>query len=156
MEENMLRARKLESLGVLAGGIAHDFNNFLTVVQGNIELAKGRLDADEPLQEILNQTANACQRAVLLSSQLLTFARGGSPVRRVLSASKLVMDAVQLARAGAPTSISVSIAGDLRSAHVDPSQIGQVFHNILLNARQAMPDRGSIGGRAEYVDSPTS
>ena len=101
IEEELLRARKLESLGVLAGGIAHDFNNFLTVVQGNIEMAKMRLDADAPVQAILDETVNACQRAAFLSSQLLTFAKGGAPVRRVVSVAKLVMDAVNLARAGA-------------------------------------------------------
>ena len=84
-EEELLRARKLESLGVLAGGIAHDFNNFLTVVQGNIEMAKMRLDPDEPVQAILDQAASACQRANFLSSQLLTFAKGGVPVRRLVS-----------------------------------------------------------------------
>ncbi len=107
IEEELLRARKLESLGVLAGGIAHDFNNFLTVVQGNVEMAKMRLDPDEPVQAILDQTASACQRAAFLSSQLLTFAKGGAPVRRLVSVAELVTDAVHLARAGAQTSIEV-------------------------------------------------
>ena len=149
IEEQLLRARKLESLGVLAGGIAHDFNNFLTVVQGNVEIAKMRLDPEEPVQAILDQTASACQRAVFLSSQLLTFAKGGAPVRRLVSVSKLVIDAAQLARAGAQTSIQVSVADDLRFAEVDPSQIAQVLHNILLNARQAMPEAGIIEIHAE-------
>ena len=152
VEEELLRARKLESLGVLAGGIAHDFNNFLTVVQGNIELAKMRLDPAEPVREILDQTANACQRAVFLSSQLLTFAKGGAPVRRLASLADLVTDAVHLARAGAPTSIEVDIAPGLWYAEVDPGQIGQVLHNILLNARQAMPEGGIIEVHAENVD----
>lgn len=72
MEEELLRARKLESLGVLAGGIAHDFNNFLTIVQGNIEVAKAKLGLGQPVQEILDQTTGACQLAALLSLQLLT------------------------------------------------------------------------------------
>ena len=76
IEDELLRARKLESLGVLAGGIAHDFNNFLTVVQGNLELLKMQLESQEPVQEILDDTATACERAVFLSSQLLTFAKG--------------------------------------------------------------------------------
>jgi signal transduction histidine kinase/ActR/RegA family two-component response regulator len=151
IEEELLRARKLESLGVLAGGIAHDFNNFLTVVQGNIELAKAHLDPGEPTQEILDKTATACRRAAFLSSQLLTFAKGGSPVRRVVSVAELVMDAVHLARAGASISIAVNIAEDLRFAEVDPGQIGQVLHNILVNARQAMPEGGIIEVRAENV-----
>jgi signal transduction histidine kinase/CheY-like chemotaxis protein len=151
IEEELLRARKLESLGVLAGGIAHDFNNFLTVVQGNIEMAKLRLDPKDSVQAILDQTASACQRATFLSSQLLTFAKGGAPVRRLVSIAELVMDAVHLARAGAQTSIDVNIAEDLRFAEVDPGQIGQVLHNILLNARQAMPEGGIIEVYASNV-----
>jgi signal transduction histidine kinase/CheY-like chemotaxis protein len=149
IEDELLRARKLESLGVLAGGIAHDFNNFLTVIQGNLELAKMRLESNEPVQGILDQTADACQRAVFLSSQLLTFAKGGAPVRRLVSVANLVRDAVHLARAGAQTTIEVSIPDDLRFAEVDPGQIGQVLHNILLNARQAMPEGGIIEVHAE-------
>ena len=154
VEEELLRARKLESLGVMAGGIAHDFNNFLTVVQGNIELAKMELSPDAPVQEILDQTANACARAAFLSSQLLTFAKGGAPVRRLYSVAKLVTDAVHLARAGAQTSIDVDISDDLWFAEVDPNQIGQVLHNILLNARQAMPEGGIIEVHAENHHPP--
>ena len=154
VEEELLRARKLESLGVLAGGIAHDFNNFLTVVQGNIELAKMDLAPDSPVQEVLDQTAMACARAAFLSSQLLTFAKGGAPVRRSYSVARLVTDAVHLARAGAQTSIDVNISNDLWFAEVDPSQIGQVLHNILLNARQAMPEGGIIEVHAENVLEP--
>lgn len=151
MEEELLRARKLESLGVLAGGIAHDFNNFLAIVQGNTEIARSLLDPSDPLLENLDQTLEACRRASFLSSQLLTFAKGGAPVRRVARIGKLVSDAVQLARAGAPTSVSVQIADDLGCARVDPEQFGQVLHNILLNARQSMPDGGMIEVRVENV-----
>jgi signal transduction histidine kinase/CheY-like chemotaxis protein len=151
IEEELVRARKLESLGVLAGGIAHDFNNFLTVVLGNLELAKIRLKPDAPVHGILDQIARSCQQAVFLSSQLLTFAKGGAPVRRLASVAQLVMDAVHLARAGAQTSIQVSIADDLWCAEVDAGQIGQVLHNILLNARQAMQEGGIIEVRAENL-----
>ena len=156
IEEQLLRARKLESLSVLAGGIAHDFNNFLAVVQGNVELAKARLDRDAPVQAILDETASACKRAASLSSQLLTFSKGGAPVRRLVSLAQLVMDAIPLARAGAQTNIDVCISENLRSAKVDPGQIGQVLHNILLNARQAMPEGGTIKVRAENVDLITA
>ena len=151
MEEELLRARKLESLGVLAGGIAHDFNNFLTVVQVSIELAKTQLDSAASVRAILEQTASACESAVFLSSQLLTFARGGAPIRRLSSVAQLIGDAVHLARAGAAVTISVDIADDLWSAEVDAGQISQVFHNILLNAKQAMPGGGVIDVRAENV-----
>ena len=152
MEEELLRTRKLESLGVLAGGIAHDFNNFLTVIQASIELAEMQLAPDAPVRAILEQTASACQRAVFLSSQLLTFAKGGdADTARAFPSPQLIVDAVHLARAGAAVSISVDIADDLWSAEVDAGQIGQVFHNILLNAKQAMPDGGIIEVRAENV-----
>jgi signal transduction histidine kinase/ActR/RegA family two-component response regulator len=150
-EEELLRSRKLESLGVLAGGIAHDFNNFLTVVQGNIEVAKTQLTPAEPAQDFLDQAASACQRAKSLSSQLLTFAKGGAPVRRVVSVAQLVTDAVHLARTGSPIRIEVTIAEDLWSAQVDPGQIVQVLHNILINAREAMPSGGAIEVGAENI-----
>jgi signal transduction histidine kinase/ActR/RegA family two-component response regulator len=151
MEEELQRARKLESLGVLAGGIAHDFNNFLTVVQGNIEMAKMQLTPEEPALAILNQTESACLRAAFLASQLLTFAKGGVPVRRLVPVAKLITDAVQLAQAGGQTNIEVRIPEDPGYADVDPGQMGQVLHNILLNARQAIADDGTIEVRAENV-----
>jgi signal transduction histidine kinase/ActR/RegA family two-component response regulator len=151
VEEELLRARKLESLGVLAGGIAHDLNNFLTVVRGNIDMARMHLGTDGPIPAVLDETETACQRAAFLSSQLLTFAKGGAPVRRVTSVAGLVRDAVQLVRAGAQITVDVAIQEDLRCASVDPSQIGQVLHNILLNARQAMPEGGIIEVRAQNV-----
>jgi signal transduction histidine kinase/ActR/RegA family two-component response regulator len=153
-EEELLRARKLESLGVLAGGIAHDFNNFLTVVQGNLEMVKHRLDPGAPAQEILKDTATACRRAVFLASQLLTFAKGGAPVRRLVSVEELVMDAVQLIRAGSSIAVTVDIQEKLMFAYADPAQIGQVLHNVLLNARQAMGEGGIIEIRAENGASP--
>jgi signal transduction histidine kinase/CheY-like chemotaxis protein len=150
-EEELLRARKLESLGVLAGGIAHDFNNFLTVVQGNIEVAKVHLTPDEAAREFLDQAASACQRAKFLSSQLLTFAKGGAPVRRVASTAQLVTDAVLLARSGSSIAIELQVVEGLWFAEVDSGQIGQVLHNILINAREATSGGGTIEVRAENI-----
>ncbi len=150
-EEELLRARKLESLGVLAGGIAHDFNNFLTVVQGNIEVAKVHLTPGEAAREFLDQAASACQRAKFLSSQLLTFAKGGAPVRRVASTAQLVTDAVLLARSGSSIAIDLHLAESLWSADVDSGQIGQVLHNILINAREATSGGGAIEVRAKNI-----
>ena len=154
-EEELLRARKLESLGVLAGGIAHDFNNFLTVVQGNIEVAKAKLPVEEAAQEYLTQAGGACQRAKFLSLQLLTFAKGGTPVRRLVSVAQLITDAVQLARTGSPVAMSVDLADNLWSAQVDPGQIGQVLHNILINAREATPATRGIEVYARNVADDT-
>ncbi|PWU10419.1 MAG: hybrid sensor histidine kinase/response regulator [Terriglobia bacterium] len=150
-EEELLRARKLESLGVLAGGIAHDFNNFLTVVQGNTELAKLQLESGHPVKHVLEQISEACQRAAFLSSQLLTFAKGGSPVRQIASVAKVIRDAVNLVRSGTAISFEVHLAQDLWCAEIDAGQVGQVLHNILLNARQATVETGIIEVRAENI-----
>jgi signal transduction histidine kinase/ActR/RegA family two-component response regulator len=155
IEAELLRGRKLESLGVLAGGIAHDFNNFLTVVRGNIDLARMQDDLSATLADLLDQTERACDRAVLLSSQLLTFAKGGAPVRRVTSVGAVVADAVQLARAGAMTDLTLQLQQGLWFADMDAGQIGQALHNILLNAKQAMPEGGTIAVRAENIPAST-
>jgi signal transduction histidine kinase/ActR/RegA family two-component response regulator len=147
-EDELVRARKLESLGVLVGGIAHDFNNFLTILQGNIDLAKMELARGNPIHDILEQTVGACRRAASLASQLLTFGKGGAPVRQVTSAARLIEDAVRLTSAGANVTIHVEIAEDLWSVDVDASQISHVLQNVLLNARQAMPEGGPIEVRA--------
>jgi PAS domain S-box-containing protein len=144
VEEELLRARKLEALGVLAGGIAHDFNNFLTVVQGNVALARKHVDAGNPARELLAQTERACERAAALASQLLTFARGGEPVRRTVSVAGLLHEAVQLAKAGASVNIVERLANGLWAADLDASQISHALHNLLLNARQSMPGGGTI------------
>jgi PAS domain S-box-containing protein len=151
VEEELFRGRKLESLGVLAGGIAHDFNNFLTIISGNIALAKMYLQPADSVCDILEQAAVACRRATSLASQLLTFGKGGAPVRRPTPLAGVVKDAVDLARAGAHVTIDLAVARDLWSAEIDIEQISQAVHNILLNARQAMPEGGMIEVCAENV-----
>jgi PAS domain S-box-containing protein len=151
VEEELFRRRKLESLSVLAGGIAHDFNNFLTIIAGNISLAKMQLNPAEPVCDMLEQATAACKRATSLASQLLTFAKGGVPVRKPTSIVGVVRDAADLARAGAEVTIDLTIATDLWSAEIDTEQISHALHNILLNARQAMPEGGIIEVRAENV-----
>src|SRR5262249_41542805 len=130
IEEELLRARKLESLAVLAGGTAHDCNNFLTIVQGNVGLARTRLEAGELVDDILAETESACARAASLAMQLLTFGKGGAPVRRAVPVRKLVEDNVALARAGSPVIIDVKTADDLWPAEIDASQISHALHNI--------------------------
>lgn len=151
MEEELLRARKLEALSVLAGGIAHDFNNILTIIQGNIELARLSLKPENPAREILDRIDAACQRAASLASQLLTFGKGGAPVRRTVSVVKLVKDAVEFARAGSNVGIDLKLTGDLWPVEVDAAQIFHAIQNILINARQAMPQGGLIEVHAENL-----
>jgi two-component system sensor kinase FixL len=151
VEEELFRGRKLESLGVLAGGIAHDFNNFLNIIAGNIALTKMHLKPADPVCNILEQAAAACNRATSLALQLLTFAKGGAPVRIPSRLDGVVKGAVDLAGAGAQVAIDLAIVDDLWSAEIDIEQISHALHNILLNARQAMPEGGMIEVRAENV-----
>jgi PAS domain S-box-containing protein len=154
VEDELLRARKLESLAVLAGGIAHDFNNFLTVVQGNAELAQAYVGSDDPVSEMLAEIKRACARATQLASKLLTFGKGGTPVRRPCRIGELLRESVDLALAGSNVRADFEIPTDLWLAEVDSSQIVQALHNIVLNARQSMPHGGVIQVRAENVGGP--
>jgi len=151
VEDELLRAHKLEALAVLAGGIAHDFNNFLTIVQGNTDLAKTHVKPEDPVHDLLQQTDTACKRAASLASQLLTFGKGGAPVVRATSVAQVLAASVDLARAGSQVRFDLKIPDDLWPAHVDVGQISQVFHNVLLNARQAVPEGGVVDVRAENV-----
>jgi PAS domain S-box-containing protein len=151
LEDELMRADKLEALAVLAGGIAHDFNNFLMIVQGNLELAKIQTKPGDPLHEILQQSDTACKRAVSLASQLLTFGKGGAPIVRTTSVAQLLAASVDLARAGSQVRFDLAVPDDLWPAEIDAGQISQVFHNLLLNARQAVPESGIVEVRAENV-----
>jgi PAS domain S-box-containing protein len=148
LEEELLRERKLESLGVLAGGIAHDFNNYLTVIQGNISLAKMDLPDDHPVHRALDQGLNACNRAAALASQLLIFGKGGAPVRRVGSVEKVIRYAATPPAGGPGAQVSIDIAPDLWAASFDAKRIAQALENIIQNAGEAMPEAGVIEIRA--------
>ena len=150
-DEEILRARKLESIGVLAGGIAHDFNNLLTVILGNVLLIKTRLEADDPDLGKLADAEEACLRARRLTHQLLTFAEGGAPLRRAAFLSTLVEDACRIASGGTGVRTVLSLPPDLWPVDVDEGQIGQVLNTLMLNAAQAMPSGGAIHVGAENV-----
>jgi len=151
IEDELLRVQKLEALAVLAGGIAHDFNNFLTIVQGNTDLAKTQVRRGDPVHDLLQQTDTACKRAASLASQLLTFGKGGAPVLRATSVAQLLAASVDLARAGSQVRFDLTIPDDLWPADIDVGQVSQVLHNVLLNARQAVPEGGVVDVRAENV-----
>ncbi|HZZ56236.1 MAG TPA: ATP-binding protein [Opitutaceae bacterium] len=144
LEAALTRASKLESLGVLAGGIAHDFNNLLTVVMGNLSLAKldARLTAET--QSLLEQGVEAAKQARGLTQQLLTFAKGGEPVRRSESLTELVRESTAFALHGSKSGCDFDFGAAVWAADVDRTQIGQVIHNIVINADQAMPEGGRI------------
>jgi PAS domain S-box-containing protein len=151
MEDDLIKAQKLESIGVLAGGIAHDFNNILTAMLGNIGLAKMFAKTDAQTTEVLTEAEKAFGRARDLTQQLLTFAKGGAPIRRVGSLAPVLRDASRFALTGANVRCECVIPEDLWSAGFDAGQISQVVNNLVINAKQAMPDSGIIRIRAENV-----
>ena len=142
------KAKQLESIGVLAGGIAHDFNNILTAVSANISLAQLAPGLDEETSKWLQEAQRACRRAAALTHQLLTFAKGGAPVKVVASISELIRDCTVFALRGSTAACEFHIAEDLWDVDADIGQIGQVIHNLVINAQQAMPDGGTIHVRA--------
>jgi two-component system cell cycle sensor histidine kinase/response regulator CckA len=140
----LVRTSKLESLGVLAGGIAHDFNNLLTVIMGNLSLAKMDRRCELETRQCLIESERAAVRARDLTLQLLTFAKGGAPVRAATLLPEIVREAAKFALHGSKVSSEFDIAPDLWPADVDRGQIVQVVHNITINAVHAMPKGGVI------------
>ncbi len=149
MEQELLKADKLESLGLLAGGIAHDFNNILTGILGNISLAKMEINPDEEIYEILSEAENASLRAKDLTRQLLTFSKGGAPVRKIISIRDLIKDTGRFTLRGSNISFEMNAKNDLWPADVDEGQISQVLNNLIINAKHAMPSAGTIRIRVE-------
>jgi PAS domain S-box-containing protein len=144
LDQQLLHAQKLESLGVLAGGIAHDFNNILAGILGNVSFARRFIPPEDRAASILAEAEKASRRAAGLALQLLTFAKGGDPVKKVVAAGELVRESASLVLSGSRVRCDFRIPDDLRSIEVDEGQIGQVFGNIVLNASQAMPGGGML------------
>ncbi len=145
LEEELLQARKLDSLGLLAGGIAHDFNNILSGILGNISLAKMYSSADKTeLNQRLIQAEKASVRARDLTQQLLTFSKGGAPIRKSASIVELVEDSTSFALRGSNVKKEVYYSEDIWSAIIDEGQISQVIQNLVINADQAMPEGGRL------------
>ena len=144
---------KLDSLGTLAGGIAHDLNNILTVISGNIGLAQIEApDNSPPLHSFLSRAGQAAQQAAQLSNQLLTFSKGGAPVKRVVSVARIVGEAAEFALHGSNIRADVHLPSDLLRSAVDPGQIEQVVNALVINAREAMPHGGTIRISADNID----
>jgi len=151
-ESERLTTSKLESLGTLAGGIAHDLNNILTVISGNIGLAQIEAPTDSgSLLGFLSKAGQAAQHAAHLSSQLLTFSKGGAPLKKVVSIGELLERSAEFALYGSSLRADFDIAVDLWKAEVDAAQIEQVVNALLLNAREAMVHGGTVRVRARNV-----
>jgi PAS domain S-box-containing protein len=148
LEEERLKAQKLESIGTLAGGIAHDFNNLLQGVFGFLSLARLSLDRREEVLAMLDQADKALHQSVNLTTQLLTFSKGGKPVRRVIDLRPVVENAVKFALSGSRVTYELSFGEDLRAVEADEGQIGQVVQNIVLNAARSRSRRATPRRRA--------
>jgi PAS domain S-box-containing protein len=151
LEQIVQRSEKLDALGVLAGGIAHDFNNLLTAVIGNIGMARFHAPQGEKLDRMLGEAEKASDQARNLTQQLLTFARGGAPVRKAATISDLLEDTSAFVLSGASSRGEYHLAEDLWPADVDQGQMVQVIQNLLINADQAMPAGGVVTVRADNV-----
>lgn len=142
LEEEQIRAGRLESVGLLAGGIAHDFNNYLTAILGNLSLARDTKGNE--LEGLLERTEHGVRRAQRLTQQLLTFSKGGAPVVRPTDLRELVKDTAEFAVRGATVRCEFTIEPGLWTTAVDPAQISRVIQNLTVNASQAMPGGGVI------------
>ncbi len=151
LEQERLRTAKLESIGTLAGGIAHDFNNLLTGIMGNIGLVKTNMSPSDAAYEMLNEAENAAIRAKDLTQQLLTFARGGKPVKKSASIAGIIKESAAFAMRGSKAKLELSLPDDLYPIEADEGQISQVINNLIINADEAMPSGGTLKIQAKNL-----
>jgi PAS domain S-box-containing protein len=144
LEEEMARGDKLNSIGILAGGIAHDFNNLLTAIFGNITLAKMYANRRSEVYKRLEESEKAAERARDLTHQLLTFSKGGTPVKRTISLQELAKESANFVLRGSNVKCEFSFPTDLWHVEADEGQISQVLNNIIINATHAMSEGGTV------------
>jgi PAS domain S-box-containing protein len=150
-EQEMLKAAKLESLGILAGGVAHDFNNILAGILANLQLANLKLQKRQDISKHMESTIEITRKASDLTKQLLTFAKGGDPVKKAVSITNLVKDTVQFTLSGSKIKPDFQFLETLWVVDIDQGQIAQVINNLIINAKQAMPAGGILEIRGENV-----
>ncbi len=151
MEEDLLKMNKLESVSLLAGGIAHDFNNLLTAILGNIDLYMMTLKPEDKGYNWLVKAENAANRAKGLTQQLLTFSKGGTPIKKTVTIRELIKESAEFILSGSGCKCEYSIAEGLWPVDVDEGQINRVINNLVINAANAMPDGGTIDVTAENI-----
>jgi PAS domain S-box-containing protein len=153
-EEQLIMVKKLESLWIFADGIAHDFNALLSVMLRNIFAVNLSVSDEQhgPWREGLKIAENAGLQAKELAHHLVIFAKGGEPIRRIGSISQLLMDSVDLSLSGSNVVCKFSLPNDLWLIEMDDVQIRQVINNLVANAREAMPEGGTIIIEAENVN----
>jgi len=153
LESELLKVQKMESIALLSGGLAHDFNNILTGILGNISLARSFADPkNEKLTKVLTGAERASNRARDLTMQLLTFSKGGAPVKSRASLREALKDSVEFVLAGSSVASQIDLQPGLWTVEVDEGQLSQVLHNLLINAEQAMNGKGTVRLTARNVD----
>jgi len=152
-KRDLEKARQLESIAALSGGIAHDYNNLLTAIIGNISLAQTYLDPDDKVFLLLNQALAASKSAKDLTQKLITFSKGGTPDKKIADPAKLIKSAAEFTLSGSSLKCDFNFPNNLWQVKVDSSQIGQAIHNVVMNAREAMPDGGLLEVSAENTRS---
>ncbi len=153
-KEQLEKAQKLESLGVLAGGIAHDFNNLLTGIMGNISLINLYMEKkdDAKIEKSLKNIQQVVKRASDLTNQLLTFSKGGSPILKVASLENIIRENTSFVLSGSNVDYNIEIANNLWDVNIDTGQISQVVQNLIINSDQAMQEGGNIEIRLENTN----
>ncbi len=154
IQQEQLRSEKLTAVGVLAGGIAHDFNNLLMGLQGSLDLIKISCGKDQvKTEEYLARADHAIDRAVALAQQLLTFAKGGAPIkeRAGVRLPALVQESAEFVLHGSQIRVEYNIGDGIWGVEIDSGQISQVVNNLITNARQAMADAGIIKVKIENL-----
>lgn len=155
MEEDIIKAQKLESLSTLAAGVAHDFNNFLSIVLYNVTFAKSCTNPTEEIFGYLAYIEKASRDAKDLTRQLGSFSKCGEPVKETVSILSLIRESASLALSGSKIKYESNLLDDIWLIDADKSQMKQVVTNIIINARQAMPEGGIITIRAENTNIST-
>jgi len=158
LQEEEQKIEKLESIGTLAGGIAHDFNNLLTGILGNISLAERHVEPKGKAAERLLEAKKASLRARDLTQQMLTFAKGGAPIKKIVSIAELLEELVTFALRGSNIKCEFFLPDDLWPINVDEGQMNQAITNLILNADEAMPQGGlvNIGAKNTVIKGKTT
>ncbi len=144
LEDELIKAQKLDTIGTLAGGIAHDYNNLLAVIMGNIDLAMVLISENDQAYAVLKKAEQAALKARDLTQQIITFARGGYPLSKIIDITECLTQSVGLALSGSNIRPEWNIEGDLPEVKVDENQIRLAIQNIVINAREAMPQGGTL------------
>jgi len=151
--EELRKARQMESIAALSGGIAHDYNNLLTAIIGNISMVQSYLDQDDIIFRLLQEAHEASQVAKALTQKLITFSRGGAPVKETSDIAGLVKSATEFTLSGSNIKSQYHLSKDLFLVDIDKTQMGQAIYNLVMNARESMPDGGILAVTAENIQT---